>query len=552
MAFRTFKSLTIIFMAATIISSCSSKRQKADLILINGKVYTVDDHFSQAEAFAVSNGRFVAVGSNADILGRYDSDYILDVSGLPVYPSFIDGHCHFYGYGENLVRYADLAGSRSMEEIIERLKDHVEKHPSDWILGRGWDQNLFPEKKFPDNELLEKHFPGRKIMLIRIDGHASLVSKAALQAAEINKSTRIEGGDVLLNANGEPCGVLIDKADNPVRALIPALTEDEKIQALLEAQDNCFAVGLTGVHDAGLSAETIELIRRLQDQGRLKMRINAMLNPDEATLNQYLPKGRQVGEMLSVTAVKMYADGALGSRGARLFEDYSDAPNNKGLFLYDSSFYEEIARKAYDAGFQVNMHAIGDAAVNYVLRLYANYLKESNDRRWRVEHAQIVRPEDFRLFAEYNIIPSIQSTHATSDMYWATERVGNERIKGAYAQNKLLEQNGWLVNGTDFPIEHINPVYTFYAAVFRKDLKGWPEKGFQPENALSREAALRSMTIWAARGGFEEQLKGSIEKDKLADFVVFDTDLMQAGEREVAKSKPRFVFSGGKQVFAAE
>lgn len=552
MAYSISRFIIAIVLTSMTLLSCKAPKQKADMILINGVVYTVDNQFSVMEAFAVVDGRFAAVGTNREILSRYDSDYILDVSGLPVYPGFIDGHCHFYGFGENLVRFADLSGSRSMEEIVDRLKIHTEKYPSDWILGRGWDQNLFSEKTFPDNELLEQHFPNQKILLIRIDGHASLVSKSALSAAGIDKNTKIEGGEILLNSNGEPSGVLIDKADYAVKAIIPALSTDQKIQALLEAQEKCFAVGLTGVNDAGLSVETIELIRTLQNDGRLKMRINAMLNPDETTLNHYLPQGPQVGEMLSITAIKMFTDGALGSRGARLIEPYSDDAGNRGLFLHDSSFYDSIVRRAYDAGFQVNMHAIGDAAVRYVLKLYAKYLKGPNDRRWRVEHAQVVHPDDFQLFGTHNIIPSIQSTHATSDMYWAVDRLGNERIKGAYAQKTLLAQNGWLVNGTDFPIEDINPVYTFYAAVFRKDKKNWPENGFQPENALSREEALKSMTIWAAKGSFEETLKGSIESGKLADFVILDIDLMKANENQILEAKPRHVFMGGKQVFAAE
>lgn len=539
-------------LTTIVLMSCQNKKQHADLILVNGKVYTVDESFRTAEAFAVVNGKFAAVGSNEDILSRFESDHILDVSGLPVYPGFIDGHCHFYGYGENLVRYADLAGSRSMEEVVERLKAHSGKHQSEWLLGRGWDQNLFPGKMFPDNELLEAHFPGKKILLIRIDGHAGLVSQAALAEAGIDSRSRIEGGEILLDSRGKPTGVLIDKAYERVRSMIPPLTTEEKMQALLEAQEKCFALGLTSVHDAGLSAETIELIRQMQEEGKLKMRINAMLNPDEATLDRYLPAGPQVGEMLSITAVKLFADGALGSRGAWLLEPYSDSPGTTGLKMHEDEFFNKVLKRAYDAGFQVNTHAIGDAAVRYVLDLYGSYLKTANDRRWRVEHAQIVHPDDFDRFSQFNIIPSIQSTHATSDMYWAVERIGDERIKNAYASKRLLGQNGWLINGTDFPIEHVNPIYTFYAAVFRKDLNGWPDDGFLPEQALSREEALRSMTIWAARGGFEEQIKGSIEPGKLADFVVLNTDLMTASPADVANARARYVFSSGLQMFADE
>jgi predicted amidohydrolase YtcJ len=269
-------------------------------------------------------------------------------------------------------------------------------------------------------------------------------------------------------------------------------------------------------------------------------------------MDYYLPKGPFTSDNLTIRSIKLYADGALGSRGAKLKAPYSDDPRKSGLILSDTEFYKDVMKKAYDAGFQVNMHAIGDEAVHFVLNLYGEFLQGKNDRRWRIEHAQIVDPADFELFGKYNIIPSIQSTHATSDMGWADERVGPERIKGAYAQKQLLEQNGWLVNGTDFPIENISPLLTYYAAVFRKDLQGLPENGFQMENALSREEALRSITIWAAKGSFEEDVKGSIEPQKLADFVVLDHDLSTATEKEVLKTKPIVVFSSGKKVFQAE
>lgn len=546
------RNFIILAVIAAFYSCTPMEKQTVDLILLNGRVYTVDSAFSTAEAFAVKDGRFVAVGTNAEIEKAYTSDQYYDAGRKAVYPGLIDGHCHFYGYGENLFRYADLFGAKSFDEVIQRLEQHANSHPSDWILGRGWDHNLWNPQVFPENALLEKHFPGKKIYLGRVDGHAALASKAALEMAGIHAQTKIQGGEVLLSADGQPTGMLIDNAGEAIKALIPKLTDSEKEAAMLEAQKNCFAVGLTSVVDAGLPYQTIELIRKMQTEGRLTMRLNTMIDPDDATMDYYMPNGPFTSDHLTIRSVKLYADGALGSRGAKMKAPYSDDPQKTGLILFDTSFYKKVMQKAYDAGFQVNMHAIGDEAVHYVLNLYGGFLQVKNDRRWRIEHAQIVDPADFELFGKYNIIPSIQSTHATSDMGWADERVGPERIKAAYAQKQLLEQNGWLVNGTDFPIENISPLLTYYAAVFRKDLQGQPEDGFQMENALSREEALRSITIWAAKGSFEEDVKGSIEPQKLADFVVLDHDLSTATDKEVLQTKPIVVFSSGKKVFQAE
>jgi predicted amidohydrolase YtcJ len=519
------------------ITSCDSPKIKVDLIVHNAKVYTVDSAFSKQQAFAVADGKFVAVGNSVEILNTYAADQLIDADGKAIYPGFIDGHCHFMGYGENLIRYAELAGSKSFGEVIERLKLHDSVNESEWLLGRGWDQNLWQDKQFPDNALLEEHFPGKKIFLIRIDGHAALASKAALEAAGIAGKTTIEGGEVQLRKDGSPSGILVDKADEPVKALIPLLTEPEQIKALLAAQDSCFSKGLSGVVDAGLPLSKIRLIDRLQKEGSLKMKINAMLDPDDITLDYFMPKGPQFSERLSVSAVKLYADGALGSRGAWLLEPYHDDQHKSGMKLFSDDFYENICKRAYDNGFQVNTHAIGDAANRYVLNLYSKFLPEHNNRRWRIEHAQIVHPDDFEMFGRYNIIPSIQSTHATSDMLWVPDRIGNERIKGAYAQQMLLNENGWLINGTDFPIEDIDPLKTFYSAVFRKNSQGIPAEGFQMENALSRADALRSITIWPAMGIFEENVKGSIEIGKAADFVMLDTDILVADEDQIIDAK---------------
>ncbi len=542
----------VILFLSLFITACSDMKEKVDLIVFNGHIYTVDEGFSVFSAMAVKDGKIYDLGLSKDILKRYNADQMLDVDGKAIFPGFNDGHCHFNGLGENLYRYADLKGSKSFEEVIERLEHHIAQHPADFILGRGWDQNLWDPPVFPDNELLEHSFPAQKILLIRVDGHASLASKAALEIAGIKASTRVEGGEVVLNNEGQPTGLLIDKADIPVRTHIQPLTVTERHSALLEAQNRCFELGLTSVTDAGLPYQTIELIRNMQNNNELKMKINAMLDPTEETLDYYLAAGPQFSDLLSISSIKLYSDGALGSRGAWMLEPYSDEPTKTGFRMEEDVFYRDIIQRAYDAGFQVNTHAIGDAGVRYILDLYAEILPENNDRRWRIEHAQIVHPNDFPKFGTYNIIPSIQSTHATSDMLWAIDRVGEERLRGAYAQQQLLEQNGWLVNGTDFPIEGINPLETFYAAVARKNIEGIPAEGFQMENALSREQALRSITIWPAKGSYEENSKGSLEKGKAADFVILDHDIMECEIEQVRDTKVLVVYSNGEKVYRKE
>ena len=306
---------------------------------------------------------------------------------------------------------------------------------------------------------------------------------------------------------------------------------------LLEAQEKCWAVGLRSVTDAGLDIETIELIDSLQEAGLLKIHVNAMINPDDETMEHFMRQGIIDKEKLTVRSVKIYADGALGSRGAKLLEPYSDAPETSGLILESDDFYRHVCQMAYDAGYQVCCHAIGDGGVHHILGIYSEFLKGPNDLRWRIEHSQVVAEDDFDRYGQYSVIPSIQTTQCTSDMDWAGERLGPERIKNAYAYQRLLQENGWLINGTDFPIEDISPLYTFYAAVARKHLDGTPAEGFQMENALSREQALRSITIWVAKGCFLEDRKGSIEVGKDADFVILDRDIMTIEENEISKAQ---------------
>jgi len=521
-----------------------------ELIIYNARIYTVDGGFTLAQSAAIRNGRFAAIGSNREIMGNYRAAKTVDMQGRFVYPGLIDPHCHFYGYGTSLIN-ADLSGAGSFGEVIDRILSHDRELPSAWVLGRGWDQNLWPLSEFPHKSQLDKFFPDKPVLLTRIDGHAAIANTAALLIAGVDRATKIEGGD-FLEKNGELTGILIDNAIEKVKKFVPPPAYEQKVAALLNAQDNCFSVGLTSVGDAGLDHDVIGLIDSLHRSGDLKMKVYAMLNPTPENLQTYMRRGIYKTGHLNVRSVKLFADGALGSRGARMIDEYSDAPGNYGLLLETPGYLEKISRKAWEHGYQVNTHCIGDAAVRIMLEIYSGILAGKNDRRWRIEHAQIVHPDDFDLFARYSVIPSVQAIHAISDMKWAVQRIGPERIKGAYALNQLLSQNGWLTNGSDFPVESINPLLGFYAGVARKDPEGFPENGFQMENALTREQALRAMTIWAARAAFEEDEKGSIEPGKLADFIVTNEDLMQMDMERVPRLKVHSTYSSGEKVYASE
>ncbi|WP_220429220.1 amidohydrolase [Tenuifilum thalassicum] len=525
--------------------SCK-QRQKVDLIITNGNIYTVDSSFSVVQSIAVSDGIILATGSNDDILSAYKSEKVIDLDGKFVYPGFIDAHCHFLGYGLNLT-HAWLGNAQSWDEVVERLKSHYEANPTEWVQGRGWNQNEWSVKEFPTNDLLNKVFPDTPVFIVRIDGHAAIANEKALKIAGITSQTVVDGGEVLTK-DGKPTGVLVDNAMELVRKHIPKPDMKEKTLALINAQKNCFAVGLTGVHDAGLDADEVELIDSLQKEGKLKMRINAMLNPTIENYEKFISKGVCKTDFLTIRSVKIYADGALGSRGALLLEPYSDDSGNKGIQVVETEKLDSVCAMAYKHGYQVCTHCIGDAAVRLMLDIYSKYLPKGNDLRWRIEHSQIVNPEDLPRYGEYCVVPSIQTTHATSDMFWAVNRLGS-RIKYAYAYHDLLEQNGWLPNGSDFPIEDINPLYGFYAGVARKNLKGEPTEGFQMENALSREEALRAMTFWAAKSCFEENKKGSIEPGKFADFVILDVDLLNCAINEVVNAKVVKTIINGEVVY---
>lgn len=527
--------------------SCGSKEQ-ADLLIYNAKVYTVNDQFAEAEAFAVRNGKFVAVGMNDAVLAKYEAPEVLDLEGSAVYPGFIDAHAHFYGYGTSL-QIADLTRASSFDETIQRLLDHREKYPEQsWLLGRGWDQNLWENKAFPNRKKLDELFPDIPVLLTRIDGHAALANSVALENGGVTASTSMLGGKVMVEMN-VPSGILIDNAIGLVADKIPELGLEEKKKALLAAQENCFRVGLTTIADAGLDREIIDLMEEMQRDGSLKMRIYAMVSPTPKNKTYYFEKGPYQTERMTVRGFKVFGDGALGSRGAALLHPYHDAPEEQGFLLSSVEEFEALAQEMYDHGFQMNTHCIGDSANRTLLDIYAKILKGQNDRRWRIEHAQIVNSKDVEKFGENQIIPSIQPTHATSDMYWAEVRLGSERIHDAYIFKQLLDQNGYIALGSDFPVEAINPLFGFHAAVTRQDAKGWPEEGFQSNDKLSRQEALKGMTIWAAYANFEEDKKGSIEVGKWADFVITKQDIMTAPSETLRDIEVTATYVGGDKVF---
>lgn len=524
-----------------------AQKTNVDLIVTNAKIYTVNGSFDIIGAFVVDNGKFLATGTSESILSKFSSEKIVDANNKFIYPGFNDGHSHFLGYGLSVTKYANLVGTKSYNEVLERVSDHQKKYPSFWILGRGWDQNDWDVIDFPTKDELDKIFPDNPVVLTRIDGHAVLINSKAIELAGINENSVITGGEVMMK-DGKPTGVLIDNAIDFIGHVIPDFSYEDKMLALSRAQQDCYNVGLTSVTDAGLNKDEILLIDQMQKNEKLDIRVYAMLSPTKENLDHFFKIGPIHNDKLTVSSVKLYVDGALGSRGALLLEPYSDAPHSHGLQISSQSYYDSICNMAYNAGFQVNTHAIGDSGNRIMLNAYAKFLKGKNDKRWRIEHAQIVEPSDRKYFHDYSIIPSIQSTHCTSDMYWADERLGPDRIKTAYAYADLLSENGWLINGTDFPVENISPLLTYYAAVSRKDLSGWPESGFQKENGLSREDALRSITIWPAKGSFDENTKGSIEVGKVADFVILEKDIVEIQESEIPNTMVVATYINGKKV----
>ena len=540
---KSIKLNNLILVLLVFTSLLQSCKKSVDYIAYNGNIYTVNNDFNVASAFAVKDGKFIDVG-NDEIFSKYNSNEKIDLNGSTVLPGLIDAHCHFYGLGLNQ-SVIDLTGTSSFNEILEKIAFENNK---DVIRGRGWDQNDWEIKEFPNKLKLDLAYPNTPVILERIDGHAYLVNQKALDIAGIDINTTSTNGTVL-SKKGKLTGVLIDGPMSIIDDAFGEISLDNKIKALISAQKICFQNGLTTVDDAGLSKEVILLIDSLQKKDLLKMRVYAMISNSEDDVDYFLENGPIKTNSLNVRSVKVYGDGALGSRGATLKEPYSDDKHNYGKLVTSYKDIKDLADKLAKANFQMNTHAIGDSTINILIDTYSKVLENKTDPRWRIEHSQII---DLNDIDGYNnkILPSVQPTHATSDMYWAKDRVGSKRIKGAYAYKALLEKSKVIGLGTDFPVEKVNPFHTFYASISRKDLNDYPEKGFEFENALSREETLKGMTIWAAYLNFEEKEKGSIEKGKFADFIIIDRDIMKVETNKTPNTKVLKTYLSGELVYS--
>ncbi len=528
----------------------------ADLIVTNARVYTADEARPLAEAFAVRDGRIVFVGSRQEANAlKGTATRVLDAAGKTVIPGMVDAHAHFGGLAQTL-RSVDLVGTRSYDDVIARVVERAKSTPKgSWILGRGWDQNAWGDTRFPTHEKLTAALPDHPVVLERVDGHAVLVNAQAMQRAQLTAATKDpSGGKIERDARGAPTGVLVDKASSLVESRIPAPTTAETRAALKEAISVMHRWGLTGMHDAGASRGLIDLYEDMAKTKELNLRLYVMISDDSAAINHYMqigPRSALYDGQLWVRAIKLYADGAMGSRGAALLEPYSDDPNNTGLLLSAPAHIREVAERGLKAGFQVNTHAIGDRGNRVVLDAYEQALKSlpTADHRFRVEHAQTLHYDDLPRFAQLGVIPSMQASHQTSDMYWIGKRLGPTRVLGAYAWRSLINSGVVIPNGSDFPVEQVNPLISFHASIARQDANDWPAGGWLPEQRMTREEALRSMTIWPAYSAFQEKDMGSLTPGKLADFVILDQDIMRVPAELVLKTNVIATYVGGKAVY---
>jgi len=535
-----------ILLATVFFVSCAKEKLPVDLLVTNATVYTVDESFSTSEAFVITDGKIVETGTAKDIQKKYIATETFDAEGKTILPGLIDAHAHLYGLGSTM-QQVDLMGTKSEAEVLERVVAFQKEKNTNFITGRGWDQNDWEVKEFPNKRTLDSLFPDTPVALTRVDGHAFWANSKAMEMAGVTARTKMPGGEVVVE-NGEPSGILVDTPMRLIRNIIPKADEAFNKRALKDAEAKCFEMGLTTVSDAGLDRSIIETIDGMQQVGELKIRVYAMVTGNTPNLDFFLKNGIVKTDRLTVRSFKVYADGALGSRGAALREPYSDKEGHFGAMITHVVRLDELAKRISNAGFQMNTHAIGDSANYSVLKVYEKHLINKPDARWRIEHAQVLHLPHINKFST-KIIPSVQPTHATSDMYWAEDRVGPDRIKGAYAYKSLLNSAGIIALGTDFPVENVNPMYTFYAAVARKDLENYPEGGYRMKEALSREETLKGMTIWAAFANFEEDVKGSLEAGKFADFVVLDTNIMTCEENDIPNTKVLATFVGGEKVY---
>jgi len=548
--------LLSLALAAAVASTAAAQQPAADLIVFSGSIYTADATRPLVQALAIRAGRIMFAGNRAGaeaLAGPQTERW--DLGGKPVIPGMVDAHVHLLGLGQAL-RLVDLTGTTSYDEVIARVAERAKTaKPGEWIRGRGWDQNDWAVTEFPTHDALSRAVPDNPVYLTRVDGHAVLVNAAAMRAANLTAASQDpSGGRIIRDAAGSPTGVLVDRATGYVGRVIPADSRDEMKAATLTAIAEANRWGLTGVHDAGESEEVIAVFEELARAGQYDLRNYVMVRADEAALDRLMARGPRTAlhdGRIWVRAIKISADGALGSRGAALLEDYSDEPGNRGLVTADSGYMRRVAAKALRSGFQVNIHAIGDRANRTVLDIYADALTEvpTADHRFRIEHAQILSYQDIPRFADLGVIPSMQGSHQTSDMYWVPNRIGWNRSQGTYAWRSLLNTGAVIPNGSDTPVESANPLISFHAFVTRQDARGYPAGGWFPAEKTTRQEALLSMTLWPAYAAFMEDVSGSLTPGKYADFVVLDQDIMTVAEERILDTKVEMTVLGGKQVY---
>jgi predicted amidohydrolase YtcJ len=554
--FRLPSQFLAALLAAGPASLAAQPASPADLIVVNARIHTVDDGRPRAEALAVRGGRVQFVGSRrgAETL-RGPQTRIVDAGGATIIPGIADAHVHLLGLGQAL-RTVDLTGTRSLDEVIARIAARARELPAgSWITGRGWDQNDWPDTRLPVHDALSRAVPNHPVYVVRVDGHAAFVNAAALTAASVTRATQDpSGGRIERTAAGEPTGVLVDAAMGLVGRRIPPMSRDAVRDATLAAIREVNRLGLTSVHDAGVDAGTVDVYEELARAGNYSLRNYVMIRQDDSTLARYFRRGPQSAlydGRLWIRAIKISADGALGSRGAALLDPYSDEANHSGLILTSGERIRDVAARALRAGFQLNVHAIGDRGNRVVLDAFEAAFRDvpAADHRFRVEHAQVLHHDDIPRFAALDVIPSMQATHQTSDMYWAPNRIGFSRSLGAYAWRALLNTGVVIPNGTDFPVEPVNPMFTFHSSITRQDANGWPVGGWFADQRMTREEALKSMTLWPAYAAFQEASLGSLSVGKWADFVVLDRDIMTVAPDQIRGTVVLSTWIAGRPVF---
>ncbi len=531
------------------------KTNRADMILINGNIYTLDNTQPLAEAIAIKNGKIAAVGKTDLVLEKYQSENVVDLKGKTVVPGLIDAHAHMFGLGQ-MLNSLILVGMKSSAEISLLVGEKAKSlNKGEWIYGRGWDQTLWINKNFPDKYILDEVSPDNPVILGRIDGHAIWVNQKAMDIAKIDNTTPdIQGGVIIRNSDGFPTGIFIDKAAELIEKSVPAPSEDEIENSILLAAKECVKFGLTEVHDMGLNSQIIKIYKKLALEKKLPIRIYGAIEAPGAAWDAEIKNKPTLGfadDMFNLRAVKMYADGALGSRGAALVENYSDDPGNRGITIMADADMEMISKEAIQKGYQVCIHAIGDRANHIVLNLFErlNASTVKQDIRSRIEHAQVILQDDIPRFKKLNVLPSMQPIHATSDMDWVEDRLGTDRVKGAYAWKSLINSGSIIPAGSDFPNDIMQPLWGFYAAVTRTDQDGNPDGGWYPDQIMTRNEALKAYTTWAAFAGFAEKKKGTIEVGKYADITVLSNDIMTIPAKEILTTNIVMTIVNGNVVY---